>query len=259
VKYACLFLFATLLWSCAPQGANRSQTASVPLQHTGQHTEVFEQQTELTVSITPDRVSDFQEICTQLQDQAWEQGLEKLLHVYVNQAMLVRPGVDRHPPGPVDPELSGDPAVPPGLEQTTTCAPWQDLVTGLIAQKMRFSTTLRPVERFSGTIDALQANLTMGGMLSKSYVTLKGPAVSPTPIPVLIVQQSSGLEKGLLQVVGSGRITQVTSSTGQMEILESTREILPGDLFYQLVIQTRTLPMDNDFIPLRPEMSQGGE
>jgi len=120
-----------------------------------------------------------------------------------------------------------------------------------------FAASLLPEQRFGGEIDALQRDKTMGGMLSRAYVTLWGDLVGHEPVPVVIVQQAKGLEgapgQGLVQVVGSGLITQREDSFGQMHILEATREIFPGDLFFQLHVQASVLPMVGDLLPLAPE------
>lgn len=237
MKYGQLVLIVALLVSCAPRGINQEGVF-------GDHSpQVMIRETTLTVSMTPELVSNYDAICLWLHDQAWSQGTEELLHLFVSSEPLVRPVQGA---GSMVSEVAG--------EKPLLCDPWQDQVTGTVSQTALMKASLIPERRFAGVILALQDNQTMGGMLSSAYVSLMEPATAPMPIPVLIVQQSSGLEQGMMQVVGSGLITQLTDSMadsmGQMLILESTREILPGDHFFQLQVQAVTVPMSDSSLPL---------
>lgn len=240
-----ILVLGILLSACVPQNNNPNWVFPdhAPV--------VLHQKTETTVSLVPDQVTEFARICEQLGALAWEQGVEELLHRYVNQAPLLRPVESSHKDGSMETPEDGN-RVGPGRDGR--CDPWLDSITGMVWQRTDFFSMLVPERRLGGAIDALQEDQTMGGMLSKAYVTLWGPALHQEPIPVLIVQQSSGLEQGMTQIVGSGLITQVTDTTAQMRILESTREIFPGDLFFQLQVRAEVLPMEGDLLPMGPEV-----
>lgn len=224
------------LCSCTPRNASMQRL------FLDQPAVALNQEAEVQVSLHPDQVEDYDRICKRLNEMARDDGLGELLHAYVNQALLLRPGQ-----APDD--FAANTA---DFRQSGICDPWLDDVTGMISQTVLYRSTLMPVRSLGGVIDSLQDNQTMGGMLSRAYVTLWGPPFGEEPIPVLIVQESSGLEHGLVQVVGSGLITQHAHNVGQMQILESTREILPGDLFFQLQVQAQVLPMAGNLLPLGP-------
>ncbi|WP_028571130.1 hypothetical protein [Desulfonatronum lacustre] len=245
-------LQVVLLCACAPRGADQgwkfAEEAPTALY----------QETEITVSIVPDPVMEYDGMCEKLRAASREQGVEELLHMYVTQAMLLRPSLPMTLPS----NESGNAEFLEGSPETeiaaasneSSCDPWLDSVTGMVLQRTAFFSTLVPERRLGGVIDALQEDQTMGGMLSKAYVSLWGPPQGQAPIPVLIVQRSSGLEQGMVQVIGAGLITQTTDTTSQMRILESTREIFPGDLFFQLQVRAEGLPMEGDLLPLGPEV-----
>ncbi|PTN31650.1 hypothetical protein [Desulfonatronum sp. SC1] len=241
------FLQVVLLCACTPRSADHGWKFAEEAP-TALHRE-----TEVTVSIVPDPVMKYDGMCEKLRTGSWEQGVEELLHMYVTQAALLRPS-----------EASGSNGVLEGDQGTGAvvssreprCDPWLDSVTGMVSQRTGFFSSLVPERRMGGVIDALQEDQTMGGMLSKAYVSLWGPPQGQAPIPVLIVQRSSGLEQGMAQVVGAGLITQITDTTSQMRILESTREIFPGDLFFQLQVRAEVLPMEGDLLPLGPETEE---
>lgn len=233
MKYGQLVLIVALLVSCAPRGINQEEVF-------GDHPpQVLTRETTLTVSMTPELVSNYADVCLWLHDQAWSQGTEELLHLFVSSKPLVRFAQGA---GSMVSEVAG--------EKPLLCDPWQDEVTGTVSQRILMTGSFIPERRFAGVILALQDNQTMGGMLSSAYVSLLEPTTVPVPIPVLIVQQSSGLEQGMMQVVGSGLITQRMDSMGQMLIVESTREILPGDHFFQLHLQAVAVPMSDSSLPL---------
>ncbi|HDQ41592.1 MAG TPA: hypothetical protein ENN39_11265 [Desulfonatronum sp.] len=236
MKYCRLALVLFLLAACAPQGNVSLNQEALFGDYPSQ---TLIQETTLTVSMNPEQISDYDALCKQLHDQIWSQGSEDLLHLFVDSAPLIRPVLESRS------VASDHQEVHPLL-----CDPWQDQITGRVSQTAQMTATFIPEHRFAGIIQSLQDNQTMGGMRSRAYVALLAPAFSPIPIPVLIVQQSSGLEQGMMQVVGSGLITQVSDATGQMLILESTREILPGDIFFQLQIHAVTVPMPEMSLPL---------
>ena len=254
-----LFL-GVLLWGCAPRGDDHSwmfvhqeqaQEQSQDKARQAQDETALRQETEITVSVVPDQVMEYVEICERLISASRDQGVEELLHLFVSQAPMVRPVGERSD------DVSNGEAVSPVDAVLDQCDPWLDPVTNLVRQRSAFSVELVPKRGLGGVIDALQDDQTMGGMLSRAYVSLWGPPVGPTPIPVLIVQHPSGFaqarNQGLVQVVGSGLITQVSEPIGQMRILESTREIFPGDMFFQLQVRTSVQPMVGDMLPLSPE------
>ncbi|SDB36452.1 hypothetical protein SAMN05660653_01722 [Desulfonatronum thiosulfatophilum] len=238
MKLLCLLAISAFLSSCAPQKAT-------PEHFFGDHPpRAVPQETEILVSLHPAHIDDYDRICDQLGQLAWDDGIRQLLRAYVDQAPVLRP---------VEPP-DESPSFPAGATQihVPECDPWLDSITGAVSQRVRYSSVLMPIKPFGGMIDALQDNKTMGGLLSRAYVSLFGQPLKEEPVPVLIVQQSPGLETGLVQVVGSGLITQLTDTMGQMLIQESTREILPGDLFFQLQVRAETLPMTGDLVPLGP-------
>ena len=249
MKPIIVMALGVLLCACAPRGVDHGWkfVEEVPV--------ALYQETEVTMSILPDPVMEYTAMCEKLRTASREQGVEDLLHKYVTQATLLRPS-----------EGSGSDGVLEGDREAETravvssseprCDPWLDSVTGLVLQRTGFLSTLVPERRLGGVIDALQEDQTMGGMLSRAYVSLWGSAQGQEPIPVLIVQRSSGLEQGMAQVVGAGLITQTTNTTSQMRILESTREIFPGDLFFQLQVRAEVLPMEGDLLPLGPTMDE---
>lgn len=245
-----------LLWGCAPRGDDHGwmfvphdQSQEQP-PHTRDEA-ALRRETEITVSVVPDQVMEYVEICERLISASREQGVEELLHLFVRQAPMVRPIGER-----LDDATSGE-AASPVEAVPDQCDPWLDPVTNLVRQRSAFFVELVPKRGLGGVIEALQDDQTMGGMLSRAYVSLWGVPVGPTPIPVLIVQHPSGFaqarNQGLVQVVGSGLITQVSEPFGQMRILESTREIFPGDMFFQLQVRTSVQPMGGDMLPLSPE------
>ena len=238
-----ILVLGILLSACVPQNTNPNWVFP------DHPPAVLHQKTETTVSLVPDQVTEFARICEQLGASAWEQGVEELLHMYVNQAPLLQPVEASQDGG--SPKMYLETGLA-GPGRDGRCDPWLDSITGMVWQRTDFFSMLVPERRLGGVIDALQEDQTMGGMLSKAYVTLWGPALHQEPIPVLIVQQSSGLERGMTQIVGSGLITQVTATTAQMRILESTREIFPGDLFFQLQVRVEVLPMEGDLLPMGP-------
>lgn len=250
MKPIIVLVLGVLLCACAPLGGGHGWRFAdeVPV--------ALQQETEVTASMVPDPVMEYARMCEQLRTASREQGVEELLHKYVAQAILLRPS-----------EAGGSNSVPEGdqeagggaLRDELHCDPWLDSVTGLVWQRTGFFSTLVPERRLGGVIDALQEDQTMGGMLSRAYVSLWGPAQGQEPVPVLIVQRSSGLERGMVQVIGAGLITQITDTASQMRILESTREIFPGDLFFQLQVRARVLPMEGDMLPLGPEMEGEAE
>lgn len=238
-----------LLSACAPRIDDRtwifSDKASVPV-----HQEV-----EVTVSVVPDPVMEYAGVCEQLEAASREQGVEELLHMIVGQAPVLLPAGGHQ--GVTENGMAVGVTQDVQRDQHDQCDPWLDPVTGMVRQRSVFAATLVPEQRFGGVIDALQRDKTMGGMLSRAYVTLWGDSVGREPVPVVIVQQTKGLggarDQGLVQVVGSGLIFQRTDAFGQLHILESTREIFPGDLFFQLHVQATVLPMVGDLLPLALE------
>lgn len=216
---------------------------------------VSQQRTEVTVSLVPDPIMEYEKMCRQLEAASWEQGLEELLHRYVSQATLLRLTEDgASDGGRENTHDTGTTKAEPKADQKPECEPWLDSVTGMVFQRTAFFSTLIAERSLGGVIAALQEDQSMGGMLSRAYVSLWGPAQGNGPIPVLIVRHSSGLEPGMVQIIGSGMITQLTERTSQMRILESTREIFPGDLFFQLQVRAEVLRMEGDLLPLAPEM-----
>lgn len=247
MKPIIVLCLGALLCACAPQGVDHGWNfvEEIPV--------ALYQEAEVTVSIVPDPVMEYDGMCEKLQTGAWEQGVEELLHMYVTQATLLRPSEGNGSDG----ILKGDHDAEAVFSSSEPrCDPWLDSVTGMVSQRTSFFSSLVPERRLGGVIDALQEDQTMGGMLSRAYVSLWGPALGQEPIPVLIVQRSSGLEQGMAQVIGAGLITQVTDTTSQMRILESTREIFPGDLFFQLQVRAEVLPMEGDLLPLGPEVEE---
>lgn len=247
MKKLCVMALGVLLCACAPRGEEYMWTFS------DQAPSTTYQQTEITVSVLPDPVMEYAVVCGNLESASRDQGVRELLHIFVGQAPIIRP-VWRQD---VDDQEEGQKVVAPVPAELGQCDPWLDPVTGMVRQRSNFTAALVPERRFGGVIDALQEDQTMGGMLSKAYVSLWGSPVVHEPVPVVIVQRSSGLElvpdQSLVQVVGSGMITQITDTVGQMHILESTREIFPGDMFFQLQVQTTVLPVIGDLLPLAPE------
>lgn len=236
---SCALGILLLLAACAPrEGALPVERQAVfgdqqPLEMT--------REVSFTVSRSPGQVDDYDEMCRDLDEQAWTRGAEDLLHLFVSDQFLVRPGENpRHS------------RVASAKARPVLCDLWQDPVTGVVSQAVEMQAIFSPERRFAGSIQALQDNQTMGGMLSKSYVSLEGEAIMPVPVPVLIVQQSSGMPEGMMQVIGSGLLTQLSDSLGQMVILESIREIFPGDLFFQVRLQAQTVPFPAGVLPLSP-------
>ncbi len=254
MKLLLLIFLGTVLFSCTPQKSDINRLFA-------DHSPVpMYQEVEVTVSLHPEHVDDYERICDQLEEMAWNEGISQLLHAYVDQAGLLRPVQGAEGAGGAlmsalvatpNPALSAASSAT-DFRRLMACDPWLDNVTGLISQSVHYTSALTPVQRLAGVIDSLQDNQTMGGMLSRAYVSLLGPPLGDAPIPVLIVQQSFGLEQGLMQIVGSGLITQHSETVGQMRILESTREIFPEDLFFQLQVRAEVLPMVGDFVPLGP-------
>ncbi|GAB6058572.1 hypothetical protein [Desulfonatronum parangueonense] len=238
MKLFYLLAIGVLISSCVPQKANQEHIFS---DHPP--SAVF-QEIDVTVSLHPEHVDDYDRICAQLGQLAWDDGIRQLLQVYVGQAPVLRPVLH--------PEENASFLSETAQNHVPECDPWLDSVTGAVSQQVRFSSVLMPIQPFGGTVDSLQDNKTMGGMLSRGYVSLYGQPLREEPVPVLIVQQSPGLQRGLKQVVGSGLITQLTDTVGQLLIQESTREILPGDLFFQLQVRAETLPMTGELVPLGP-------
>lgn len=247
MKPIIVMVLGALLCSCAPLGVDHGWkfAEEVPV--------ALYQETEVTVSILPDPVMEYAGMCEKLRTASREQGVQDLLHKYVTQATLLRPSEVSRSDGILEASQEAE-AVAPSSEPL--CDPWLDSVTGMVSQRMGFFSSLVPERRLGGVIDALQEDQTMGGMLSRAYVSLWGPAQGQKPIPVLIVQRSSGLEQGMAQVIGAGLITQITDTTSQMRILESTREIFPGDLFFQLQVRAEVLPIEGDLLPLGPEVEK---
>ncbi|TVQ99725.1 MAG: hypothetical protein EA399_06210 [Desulfovibrionales bacterium] len=256
MKPIIVMALGVLLGACAPRTADQTwmfaDHAPKPMHH----------EVDVTVAIALDPVMEYADVCRQLATASREQGVEDLLHTIVGQAPVLRPAgrlltenlaEHQEQVSPEDGWMAGFSADATG----EACDPWLDPVTGMVSQRSLFEAQLVPEPRFGGVIDALQDNKTMGGMLSRAYVTLWGDPVGSEPVPVVIVQQSRGLDQGrgqgLVQVVGSGLITQLADSFGQMRILESTREIFPGDLFFQLQVRSSVRPMVGDLLPLAPE------
>ena len=247
MKPIIVMVLGVLLCACAPRGVDHgwkfAEEVPVPLY----------QETEVTVAVIPDPVMEYAGMCEQLRTASREQGVEDLLHKYVTQATLLRPSEGNRSDGGLKGDHETEAVV---SSREPRCDPWLDSVTGMVLQRTGFFSTLVPERRLGGVIDALQEDQTMGGMLSRAYVSLWGPAQGQEPIPVLIVQRSSGLEQGMAQVIGAGLITQITDTTSQMRILESTREIFPGDLFFQLQVRAEVLPMEGDLLPLGLETEE---
>lgn len=227
-----------LLAACAPQGILPVDQQADFGDHLPQE---LTQDVSFMVTLSPGLVDDHDELCRELDEQAWTQGAQDLLHLFVSDQVLVRPGKNRD-----HGSISAANARP------MLCDLWQDPVTGIVSQAVRMRATFSPERRYAGLIQSLQDNQTMGGMLSRAYVSLENETIMPLPIPVLIVQQSSHMPAGMMQVIGSGLLTQVTDTMGQMVIVESTQEIFPGDLFFQIRLQAETVPLPAESLPLSP-------
>jgi hypothetical protein len=227
-------LFAMLfLYSCAPQQIRN------PVVFSHEKINILHQETTTTDALVDADINNLSSLCQQLNKKSLQSGISELMHMYVKDSSLVYPA--REQKDFFDQKITF---------RMDICEPWYSHVTDGFYQKISFTSSLIPIQKLSGYIDSMQDDLTMGGAYTRAYIVLLGESVMEPPIPVIIVQNSSGLTEGVAQIVGSGLITQVTERVGQMTIVESTREILPGDLFFQLLLQAESLPMGDEYLPL---------
>lgn len=171
-----------------------------------------------------------EELCDKIEQEAWRPAFKSLLQGFVRKSMVLQPSDHSADQGEIFHE---------GSQLTGYCQPFWDEFSGKFTHDVRFEATLLPLRRFAGVIDVLQDNYTMAGMGSRAYVTLADSTDLSAPLPALIVQWQGGLKPGFVKVVGSGVITQIFGSQGQMEILESTKEIVAGDMFFVLQVRGR--------------------
>jgi hypothetical protein len=168
-----------------------------------------------------------EELCDKIEQEAWKQASGDLLQGFVREGRVLQPA-----------ERSAQVEIfHEGSRLTGYCQPLWDELSGKFTHDVRFAATLLPLRRFTGEIDMLHDGYTMAGMGSRAYVTLTDPTGLSAPLPALIVQPQEGLLHGLVTVIGSGVITQIFGAQGQMEILESTKEIVAGDMFFVLQVQ----------------------
>jgi hypothetical protein len=175
------------------------------------------------------------ELCDKIEQEAWQQASGDLLQGFVREGRVLQPADHS-----AQVEIFHE-----GSQVTGYCQPLWDELSGKFTHDVRFAATLLPLRRFAGVIDILHDGYTMAGMGSRAYVTLMDPTGLFAPLPVLIVQQQEGLLPGFVTVIGSGVITQLFGAQGQMEILESTKEIVAGDMFFVLQVKGR-LVQDRD-------------
>lgn len=186
-------------------------------------------------------------LCDQIEEEAWKQASKTLLHRYVMQNMVLQPS------------LMGvaDEYVFEHGQISGYCQPMRDEFTGQFTHDIHFQASLSPLRRFAGRIDILHDDFTMAGMGSRAYVTLLEPEGFQAPLPVLIVQRQKGLAPGFVRVVGSGFITQLFGNQGQMEILESTREIVAGDHFFVVQFQGSLIQDEREDAAYAPGVWRG--
>lgn len=187
------------------------------------------------------------ELCDMIDKEAWQQGFKTLLHSFVMKNLVLRPALDAE----VDGAFLGV------GDLTGYCQPERDEFTGKFFHSAHFTAQLVPLRRMAGVIDALHDDLTMAGMGSRAYVTLLEPEGFQAPLPVLIVQHQKGLAPGFVRVVGSGVITQIFGNQGQLEILESTREVFEGDHFFIVQVHGRLVQDEDMKAPFAPGVWRG--
>ncbi len=188
-----------------------------------------------------------EELCDKIEQEAWRKAFKSLLRDFMMKSLVLQPS-DRS-------DQEG--IFHAGSQLTGYCQPLRDEFSGKFTHDVRFEATLLPLRRFAGVIDVLHDDYTMAGMGSRVYVSLTDPTDLSAPLPVLIVQWQEGLKPGFVKVVGSGVITQIFGSQGQMEILESTKEIVAGDMFFVLQAKGRLVQDRSMKAPYSPGMWRG--
>ncbi len=188
-----------------------------------------------------------EELCDKIEEEAWRQAFKNLLHGFVMQNIVLQPA-SRFEHGEIFHE---------GSQLTGYCQPVRDDFSGKFLHNVQFEALLLPLQRFVGVIDILHDDQTMGGMGSRAYVTLTDPTQLQAPLPAVIVQHQKGLKPGFVKVVGSGVITQIFGAQGQMDILESTKEIVAGDMFFVLQVRGRLIQDKGSEAPYSPGIWRG--
>lgn len=188
-----------------------------------------------------------EDVCDMIAEEAWRLSSRSILHQFVMKRVVLRPAD----------QFNHDAFLYYGRQLSGYCQPTYDIFSGNFLHKVHFSADLAPLRRLSGVITVLHDDQTMAGMGSRAYVSLLEPEGLRAPLPVLIVQHQKGLAPEFVKVVGSGLITQLFGSQGQLEVLESTREISAGDHFFVVQVQGRYIQDEHLDAPYAPGVWRG--
>lgn len=188
----------------------------------------------------------------EMRDRALKEGMELVLRKFVNDGFLLRGGTDD----------SMSPADVDFMDFSGSIEPKKAPVTGDRTQKFRLNAKMVPDWKLIGKIVKLEDD---------RYVASRGDRCTIVPIEYcpqeppayfLVAQPVREMGKRMLRVIGSGKLTHATHDsrvtvdgtyTGnivQVELLETSEEVMKGDVVIWLQAELTALP--GEVTPFEP-------
>ncbi|MFP4168064.1 MAG: hypothetical protein ACLFSY_04350 [Desulfonatronovibrionaceae bacterium] len=235
----CLFLFACKGDKPLPDYFGSDQPARE-----------FVQSEEFSVTLSPEelaqeKVSGEKETRAKLRETARDKGMKLVLREYVNDAYLLEGGND-------DSMLSTDINY---MDFSGRIDPKEAPVTGDFSQKFRVRARMTPDWKLVGKIVKLEDDRYVASYGDRCTVVPIEFFPSEEPAYFLVARPVREMNKSLLRVIGSGKLIHpatrersvtvdrtYTGNIVQVELLETSEEIMKGDVVIWLQAELTALP-----------------
>jgi hypothetical protein len=217
------------------------------------------QSTRITTTLSPGQVAKTSVFADAFWTAAIDQGMADIGNAYIQLAPLVR-GIDIQSTALPFPEL---------LARSGKVHKKQDPQTGNYHQDATVTASFTPRKQLAGEITSLHDNRYLGSTYDRAVLRMYTPGTIIPPAFFLIAQKVSDKNLAFFKISGWGKIVQsmqdvlpdpqhgTRGALYQAELMETSREIEPGDIVFLLQVHATALsPQTSTITPTAPTSSE---
>ncbi len=244
---SCLLLFACVQDKPKPDYFGKDEPARE-----------FSKSEEISITVNPKEGDG--EIKERMWKKARDKGMEKVLRSFVQERYLFQGGMD-------DSMRASDIHF---MRRSGSLDPEKAPVTGDLIQDFRIEARLVPDWKLIGKIVKLEKDRYVAGQEDRCLAVSIDYCPSSPPAYFLVAQPKQEMGKNLLEVIGSGKLSQSLKHTTkvqvdkkfkgsivQIELLETSEEVMKGDVIVWLQARMSALP--REVAPSEPTQTRDEE
>ncbi|MBT8762351.1 hypothetical protein KFV02_00190 [Desulfohalobiaceae bacterium Ax17] len=197
------------------------------------------------VTLTEQEIATYEDVKTAFWDKATHKGIELLMRKLIQKHILVKGSIGQVPP-PEDIHF---------FQKIGQVSPSKLPVTNDLVQNFSFELSFIPDWKLGGQIKKIEEDRYIAGSSDRVLVVLFDYYPLKTPAYFLIGKRVEEENNHLVSIIGTGKLIQAlgpvarakiddkhSGTLAQGKILETTQEVLPGDLIFLVTVKAWAKP-----------------